>query len=753
MRRALLLSLLSIPATSFAVVGDWKIWSPVTNARMTVFRSNQTVLAATTGGVVSWDPATSTGKVMTGQDGLPTLDMAGIAADSSGNIWAVGVDGRMAVLEAGASFWTSVGSYASSGWQFSPGAVLFWNGYLVLGGPQGVSLFSTKNRVAADYASTFGSLRDTVTGVFAYGDSLWVSTPSGLAVASDPVWATDSAEKHIGTAGYFLNSLKWGFRSTPLPVNNPRLAYRVRRDSTGVHQVLAGQWANYDKALQGMKIDYGQFVAPDLKATVAGAQDAIWTPWGYFLSSSTGGLVQLKMDGSTQSVSPQGALPDVLPAYVAVDTKGNPFFLSSNFFGSTRIWKRQSGGNWIADTIRVASTDAPYQTIFPFWDISAEIPYHRKALAVGPQGEVVVASWVISLSHGGFFRSSSPGSWTSWNHRTDSCIMEHNPIDQPDLGTLAFNVHSSSDGVWGTTTTASGPLSLVFLPSSGEKPVCLEFDPASVQLGGGFLSVHDILPSNGNLWLSANNALVRIPSPRPSLTRPVAQQATAWHLPTGTTANALMEYRLGDRNWIIAAGSGALGYIRSDASSTDNFTAVANAKQSYSSLAMDALGQIWAAGDNGLEIYGVGLDTTGLAFTKIRSIAFSDGLPSSSILDMALDTATGKAIIATSSALALWTSPYHTVPSRLVKSSIRVWPNPVRLRQNKLLYIAGATLGAEFNLLSADGTLVLHKDRSQSSSGTFQIELPSTSRLRPGVYYWSLKDANGTVHGPLLVGE
>jgi len=110
-------------------------------------------------------------------------------------------------------------------------------------------------------------------------------------------------------------------------------------------------------------------------------------------------------------------------------------------------------------------------------------------------------------------------------------------------------------------------------------------------------------------------------------------------------------------------------------------------------------------------------------------------------------------VIATASGLSIWTSPYRPVPVRLSKSTIKVYPNPVRLRQNQTLFVDGATANANFDLVAADGTLVLHVDHSKSTDGLFQIQLPATSKLRPGVYYWSLKDSRNSAHGPLLVGE
>src|ERR1035437_9464661 len=105
MRRALLLSL-GMACSSFAFLGDWKIWTPVQTARMAVPRnvggSIKSIFAATTGGGGEWDPVLSKGTMHTGMQGIPSLDVASVVADSSGGIWAVCTDGHLAFLGAGA---------------------------------------------------------------------------------------------------------------------------------------------------------------------------------------------------------------------------------------------------------------------------------------------------------------------------------------------------------------------------------------------------------------------------------------------------------------------------------------------------------------------------------------------------------------------------------------------------------------------------------------------------------------------------
>ncbi len=740
MRRALLFSL-GMVCSSNAFFGDWKIWTPVQTARSAVLRADQTVLAATTGGVVEWNPATAKGTVLTGLQDLPSLDIASVVADSSGNIWAICTDGHLAVLVAGSSFWEPVGSYTTSGWTFSPGVATFWKGYLVLGGPKGLSLFSTTDRVAVDNISSFGTVRDTVTSVMAQHDTLWVSLPQGLAYATDPVWNTDSASKHIGKAGYYLSADRWTVQSAL-----SRGAYTLLRDSTGVHLGTLGQWSDF---ANGLQISGGKFSWKGGSASVPGVFQAISTPWGHFLSTTGNGLQLLTSDGKLQTLHPEGALPDNLPFSVAMGKDGTLLHLTGDG-SSTRLWRRGQSGNWVVDTIQVPSQDNPSIKIRPTWPLSYDLSSQQRVLASGPKGEAVVASWGDATSHGGFLVSSAPGTWTQWNHNNDTCFQ--NPIDQA-YGTIGLSVRTAATGVWASTYTySSGPI--FFFPSEGNKtPTCMEIDATKIGVTDQVLTV-DLLPVGSDLWLATTVGLIRVANATPSNPPQIPSGLTRW--PQTSYMTRVVEYPFQGKTWIVAAGNGVLGAIASDAVASDTFIAASGITQLYTGLVVDAQGQIWAAGNQGIDIFSLQGDSSGRPkFVRARPqpITQNDGLPDNNIRDLALDSATGKALIASASGLSLWTSPYRSVPSRLTKSIIKVYPNPVRLRQNRTLFVDGATSGAQFDLVAADGTLILHQDRDKSNYGAFQINLPTTSKVRPGVYYWSLKDSRNSVHGPLLIGE
>ena len=763
MRRALLLSL-GMAGSSFAFFGDWKIWSPVQTARMSAPRyaggSIKSIFAGTSGGVVEWDPVLSKGTVHTGLQDLPSLDIASIVADSSGRIWAVCTDGHLAVLDAGASSWTRLDNYLVTKWTFSPGAATYWKGYLVLGGANGLSLFSTiptdkDSLTAVDNVSAFGSFRDTVTSVMAQGDTLWVSLPEGLAYATDPVWNTDSASKHIGKAGYYLSADRW----TQKPATT-RGNYTLLRDSTGVHLGIAGQWSDFSN---GLKIDAGKFSWNGGSAIIPGANHALSTPWGEFVSTSGQGLQLLTTDGKLQTLHPDGALPNQVPHSVAIGSDGTLFFSAVSPTGT--LWSRQSNGPWVPDTIRVKLPDNSGNSVVttPSWDENETVGRHRHELSIGPKGERIVLAygggpWSGGVRGTGVLVSTSTGAWSSWSANQDTCLNFLPPAVPSIFGVAAISARSDSSGTWiSEIGQANSTPRIQFLPAGGtSRPTCLELHEADLGPQDG-LYINDFVSAGAALWLATNLGLVRVPNPSPSYPPSVAQGISSWPDPSSSTLlNRVTKMAIGGSTWIVGAGTGALGAHSLGGTKTDTFFTLSGLDQAYTALAVDALGQLWAAGDQGIDIYSVSLDENSHpSFQRIgKRVTKIDGLPDNNVIDLELEPATGRALIATASALSLWTSPFRPATARLAKSTIKVWPNPVRLRQNRTLFVDGATPNADFDLVAADGTLVLHQNHSKSSYGLFQIDLPTNmSKLRPGVYYWSLKDSKNAAHGPLLIGE
>jgi hypothetical protein len=427
------------------------------------------------------------------------------------------------------------------------------------------------------------------------------------------------------------------------------------------------------------------------------------------------------------------------------------------------LWSQLSNSPWIGDTIRVKLPDNSGNTVTttPWWDESETVGRHRHELSIGPNGERFVIAfgggpWPGGVTGTGVLISTSKGNWSTWSANQDTCL-NYLPSGTPtEFGVATISARSDSSGTWVSEIGQANPIPRIqFFPAGGTtRPSCLEIHEADLGPQDG-LAIEDFVSAGNALWLATNIGLVRVPNPTPSYPPSVAQGISSWPDPSSAPLlHRVTKMTIGGSTWIIGAGAGTLGAHSLGGAKTDTFFTATGIDQVYSALAVDALGQLWAAGDQGIDIFAVSLDENNHpAFERLRRVAKNDGLPDNAVVDLQLDATSGRALIATADALSLWTSPFRPSQANLAKSTIKVWPNPVHLRQNRTLFVDGATPDANFDLVAADGTLVLHQDHGRSSYGLFQIDLPSTSRLRPGVYYWSLKDSKNSAHGPLLIGE
>jgi hypothetical protein len=773
LRASLLTALFS--SSCLAFLGDWNVWTPSTDARQSVVL-NHTAWVATSGGVMEWDLEGGSSRMHTRKTGLPTIDIASIVLDSNKSVWAIGADGRIGYRTLGATEWESVESYSSQNWTFVPRAAQFWKGpnhpgFLILGTKQGLSLFSLKSMAAEDYVPTFGNISGEVHAVMVTPgatnsgskpapDTLWVALNKGL-VHATPNW--DS----VGTAGHFLaDPSKWTVDST-VPAEEKKYRSLVR-DANGVRLGYAPvEWSN---STGNLSILSGTLAHSGWPASIRldGAVHSI--PYGDKLLVSTlyQGAVLATRTGSVQTSVPEGNYPDIPPPSLRFKGDGSVVSLTGPY--GSRLWTLSPiTKTWLSDTIRYFNGSENVEAI---WDINETSRYNRVGLAIDPQGTIIVPGWSQEPFAGGIFTNSPTGKL--WNHFSynapDTCAsfpLKETPKGElgPKYSSAILAARSYSTGTWVSAASHTYLGRVLFLEPGGQKPpTCLDIPVENS--GGTQIVVKDLLLVGDTLWMASATSLIRLPSPRPSYPPPVVTNASFYRasISSDLNLNRLAKVDFEDKIWIVGAADGRLvlypadgtwgGKTRSNLITSDATASMLN--QKYTTLNVDAQGQIWAGGDKGIDIVQLAppeSDTAGPTFQLVRRITTNDGLPENQINDLDLQVSTGKAVIATPRSVAIWTSPYRPIAARLAKSGVRVRPNPVRLRSEKTLYVDGATADSRFDLLAADGTLVMHLDASKMEGGQFQIPLPAPSKLRPGLYFWSLKDSKGSVRGPLLIAE
>lgn len=751
-----------------ALLGDWKVWTPTLQPRMAVVHGDVAWIA-TSSGVVEWDLRAQSSRIHTRLDGLPTMDYAAVVLDSQKTLWAIGTDGRIGYQTKGSSSWRTATSYSSQNWTFSPRAAQYWKGYLIFGTDRGLSLYSTSSKTAEDYAKAFRSLSGTVRSVMVTPgvplDTLWVGLDQGVAYAT-PHW--DS----IGKPGHFLaDPSKWTIKDT---LDNQKTDMILVRDANGVR--ASSGWDEWSDATGKLSISGGQVRWDGNVVAVPEAIHAASAGSNLVVSTSTRGTVLVGASGVLQKAEPKGEFPDFPPINTRFKSDGALYVLSNNTI-NYRVLSLDPArsAQWASDTIRFAT---PSGMVDAQWDNFENLGRHRQSLALGPNGEIVVPSWADNATQGGLYTSKTSGGWNHFSITpTDTCLtfaLDSSDGDGPNrtYGSALTSARSFPSGTWMSALGrgTANPSRILFLAPGGQTaPTCLDVpreNPAAEKE-----KVNDFHPVGDTLWLGSSAGLIRVPSPRPSYPPPLV--AGAYIKPSDNITPEI--FRLAKatfmgRDWIVGAAKGRLtlypthgGWgtpVRTSLITSDS--SAPTLKQDYYALAVDAQGQIWAGGKDGIDIVQLvepEFDSLPPSFFHVQRITTTEGLLDNAIYDFDLEVSTGKALIVSRSGVALWSSPFRPLATKLAKAAVRVYPNPVRLRDHrggpadKVLIVDGATVGSRLDLLAADGTLVMHLDETKQVGGRFQVELPASSKLRPGLYFWSLKDKKGSVRGPLLIAE
>ena len=219
--RLLTLCLSAVLALAVSALGEdnWVTYTSANLARRMLI-ADDTLFVATSGGLlITYPDSTSPGRILTNLDGLGTTDLTDIILDVQGQKWVSG-DGRLLKFDLTASeqylFQDNDNNLIRLQCLADDGDYL-WVGY-----PAGVVLFDkTKDGgLIQDSYQMFGRLAasPSVTDILVIGDSIWLATSAGVAVAdkSDPKvlklgssWVSFSSISNPELGGATVRRLGW----------------------------------------------------------------------------------------------------------------------------------------------------------------------------------------------------------------------------------------------------------------------------------------------------------------------------------------------------------------------------------------------------------------------------------------------------------------------------------------------------------------------------------------------------------------
>lgn len=183
----LLVGLMIVCAPVWALEsGEWKSYTAQNSVR-SISVMKGTVWAATKGGVFCFHTTDSTFQQFTNSEGLPTNDVTSVVVDDEGGVWAGDATGGLSRYDPVKAQWQiNLDITNSSFLDKQINAFLLHGDSLFIAGDYGVSLFDKRAFEFHDSYVRFGNFtaQNKVNDILIVGDSIWIATASGVAVAS-----------------------------------------------------------------------------------------------------------------------------------------------------------------------------------------------------------------------------------------------------------------------------------------------------------------------------------------------------------------------------------------------------------------------------------------------------------------------------------------------------------------------------------------------------------------------------------------
>jgi len=783
------LSWLAIGASLLhAAVGDWQAWTYTQNPVMAA-ASGTSVWTATSGGVVRYDTAAgvTSGKttVYTNLDGLASTDLRGIIA-SGDTLWTTSADGDLCRLLPNAKIWEPMGSYHQSGWSFNPRALAISHGLLFLGGPQGLSIFSTSDNLALDNISSFGSLlNQAVHSIVVERDTIWVGLQNGAAYTVPSKWSQIGRGQNIlsdpsrWTVMQRLSTPVIGFvrlskddRMRTVPDTSSTTSYDTAKvakyDTTGskldtiaIYRRIMDTTMNttiridtVDTVITVRIIDTTWIPAHPLKidtintakldnagwnwATPNEGSPLICTGWNVYWNNKffdiAGGAVHGTPYNGGIAICVPGQGLKFLRRDGTIQTPTQPVQLPGSSAHHILLKSDGSMEAWLSNFTSSLPNSKANWTSSSIYPASFNSSFTLPSMEQDPDGNLLLATWGDGLWQKGTSKT------TKFDH-TNSCFQPSAyVIANSDTNYVPVSAISqpTNRGNWIGLYTAYGSTlnQLAFLPK-GSSPHCQEI----ALNNSGELFIRG-LASEGDsaLWIASGAGINRLRIEGDSLTSVFTSGLPSIANPTWIRWSKDRIYVIA--NFQIYSISRTNGTWKSHTPTSSNFLS-----RGYRQIEVDTLGNLWVSGTKGLDIIHDTLDTS---FTLKQRIDHSSGLLADEINHFSLDRASGAVAIATPLGVNLYQSPYKIQPTELT-ASLRPFPNPFRKLQHTKVAFPGVNSSSKLYVYASDGTLVAYQTGKDVVGDQF-IWIPKAN-LRPGVYFWVVSDASSKVMGRLVVGD
>ena len=706
----ILLLLAAYSSFLYAGIGDWKVYTAKRNVRDLAV-TGSTVWAATSGGAFSYSSVSGSFQTFTTSEGLRSIDLTAVAADSAGGIWFGASNGYLHRYVPATGAWTYLSDLADLQIpQKAIHALRVRGDSLFVCSDYGLSIVHISSFEFGDTYSLFGPssqrISGTVVDMVFYHDSLFLATSFGVCATSQlnpnpsvpESWritthlqgllsdnVTALADFHdtlyAGTAGglVYYNQSQWA--AVPGAAGIPVADAAVRPGCTtcavpdlGELRFVSGASLYRLTSLGSLSSTTGS-VSTSLTRLPRTRSDAVGT--------NSAGIV---MTGTVWNyLTPPGPASNNFVG-IAVDSRDNVW--AGTGISSNDGFLRFDGKNWSAYTV---ATD-PRLGANNYYKVS-----------IGLNDSKWVSSWgsgVALLDDNGILRKVL---------NTSDGLP---PTEDAPPFVVVGGVAASSDGTtWITSRTPPGDTSLVlFLPDSslryvtGCGPGCRMRNPVNV-----FADV--VIDQNGTKWFS-NYSTVEPYIPDRAVGLYYYNESLA--LPGTTngwgklgTADGLSSAQV----WSVAVDQDNALWVGTDQGISIIFDpSVPQGRvaayyplrdQVIQAMAVDPLNNKWIGTKQGVFV----LSSDGTVVMNHYTAENTSGkLADDNILSIAVDGRTGTVYFGTLSGLSSLSTTAVTPVQSFGELSFS--PDPFYLPSGKQMVIDGLVQGSTIKILRADGVLV-----------------------------------------------
>jgi ligand-binding sensor domain-containing protein len=234
----IIISLIVLATTiSAQSVGQWKIFSSLSNIRSAVY-SQETMWAAASGGLFSFNPPDSNYSIFTKADGLSSQALSSLGVDAQGKIWLGSEEGYINVLDPSTLALQKIVDIYNSDYSQKQINSIFFKGDSVFVSTQfGLSILNSENLSFYDTFIKLGSFNSGLNIVSSFKTSLvFAITSDGIAVQK--TGTTNLSAPESWNSFYFSSDIAASSASKILQYNGTLLL----ATNNGVMQYINNTW-------------------------------------------------------------------------------------------------------------------------------------------------------------------------------------------------------------------------------------------------------------------------------------------------------------------------------------------------------------------------------------------------------------------------------------------------------------------------------------------------------------------------------